>query len=135
MTVIDSRKTENTPEETPDTPEEPANEPAPEEPEPVVTPEPEQPVYRFKNGTFEGSGEGYAGTVHVKITIENDYITGFSAYADDDDPDYFSDAMMFVIPQIQSSASADGIDTCSGATYSSMGIIAASRDALSKALN
>ena len=126
---------ENTPEETPDTPEESANEPAPEEPEPVVTPEPEQPVYRFKNGTFEGSGEGYAGTVHVKITIENDYITGFSAYADDDDPDYFSDAMMFVIPQIQSSASADGIDTCSGATYSSMGIIAASRDALSKALN
>ena len=108
---------------------------APEEPEPVVTSEPEQPVYRFKNGTFEGSGEGYAGTVHVKITIENDYITGFSAYADDDDPDYFSDAMMFVIPQIQSSVNADGIDACSGATYSSLGIIAASRDALSKALN
>ena len=92
-----------------------------------------EPVYRFKNGTFEGTGEGYAGTVHVSITIENDYITAFSAYADDDDPDYFSDAMQHVIPQIQQSMSAD-VDACSGATYSSKGIIEAARNALEKAM-
>ena len=93
-----------------------------------------QPVYRYKNGTFEGTGEGYSGTVHVSITIENDYITAFSAYADDDDPDYFSDAMQYVIPQIQRSLSAD-VDACSGATYSSKGIMEAANNALAKALS
>ena len=94
----------------------------------------DKPSYQFKNGTFEGTGEGYAGTVHVTITIENDYISGFSAYADDDDPDYFSDAMQKVIPQIQKSMSAD-VDACSGATYSSKGIMEAARNALEKAKN
>lgn len=99
----------------------------------VTTTVPE-PVYRFKNGTFEGTGEGYSGTVHVSITIENDYITAFSAYADEDDPDYFSDAMQHVIPQIQRNMNTD-VDAFSGATYSSKGIIEASRDALKKAEN
>lgn len=101
--------------------------------EPVTTTIVAEPSYRFKNGTFEGTGEGYSGTVHVSITIENDYITAFSAYADDDDPDYFSDAMQHVIPQIQRGLSADGIDACSGATYSSKGIIEAAKKALEKA--
>ena len=99
------------------------------------TPEEEpQPSYRFKNGTFEGTGEGYEGKVHVSITIENDTITAFSANADDD-PDYFEDAMSKVIPQIKGSLSADGIDACSGATYSSNGIIEAARNALEQAAN
>jgi uncharacterized protein with FMN-binding domain len=91
-----------------------------------------EPVYHYKNGTFEGAGEGYAGKVHVSITIEDDNITAFSAYADEDDPDYFSDAMQHVIPQIQQSMSSD-VDACSGATYSSNGIMEAARNALEKA--
>lgn len=91
--------------------------------------------YRFKNGTFEGTGEGYSGKVHVSITIENDTITAFSANADDDDPDFFDDAKSKVIPQIKSSLSADGIDACSGATYSSKGIIEAAKNALEQAIN
>ncbi|MBQ9895004.1 MAG: FMN-binding protein [Ruminococcus sp.] len=128
-------------ENAPDENEDPAETPQEHTPEPPkenvqeTPPAEEQPSYRFKNGTFEGTGEGYAGSVHVSITIENDFITGFSAYADDDDPDYFSDAMQHVIPQIQRSISADGIDACSGATYSSNGIIEAARDALEKAKN
>ncbi len=90
---------------------------------------------RFKNGTFEGTGEGYSGKVHVSITIENDTITSFSANADDDDPDFFDDAKSKVIPQIKDSLSADGIDACSGATYSSNGIIEAARNALEQAMN
>ncbi len=93
-----------------------------------------KPTYRYKNGTFGGLGDGYSGTVHVSITIENDYITAFSAYADNDDPDYFSDAMQYVIPQIQRSLTAD-VDACSGATYSSKGIIEAAKNALEKAKN
>ena len=104
----------------------------PAEAEPEETP---QQSSRFRNGTFEGTGEGYDGKVHVSITIENDVITAFSATADADDPDYFGDAMSKVIPQIKSSLSADGIDACSGATYSSNGIIEAARNALEQALN
>ena len=92
-----------------------------------------QQSFRFRNGTFEGTGEGYSGKVRVSITIENDTVTDFSAYSDDDDPDYFGDAMAKVIPQIKSSLSADGIDACSGATYSSKGIIEAARNALEQA--
>ena len=97
--------------------------------------EAQEQSYRFKNGTFEGTGEGYSGKVHVSITIENDVITAFSANSDDDDPDFFDDAKSKVIPQITSSLSADGIDACSGATYSSKGIIEAARNALEQAMN
>ncbi len=94
----------------------------------------QQQSYRFKNGTFEGTGEGYEGKVHVTITIEDDTITDISA-SSDDDPDYFDDAKSKVIPQIRDSLSADGIDACSGATYSSKGIIEAARNALERAMN
>ncbi|MCR4795791.1 MAG: FMN-binding protein [Ruminococcus sp.] len=105
-----------------------------EQPE-EVQPEETQQTFKYKNGTFEGTGEGYNGKVHVSITIENDTITAFSASADDDDPDFFDDAKSTVIPQIKNSLSADGIDACSGATYSSKGIIEAAKNALEQALN
>lgn len=104
----------------------------PAEAEPEETP---QQNSRFRNGTFEGTGEGYDGKVHVSITVENDVITAISATADADDPDYFGDAVNKVIPQIKSRLSADGIDACSGATYSSNGIIEAARNALEQAMN
>ncbi|MBR5164930.1 MAG: FMN-binding protein [Ruminococcus sp.] len=93
----------------------------------------EEATYRYKNGTFDGSAEGYAGKVTVSITIENGCITSFSASAADDDPEYFGDAMQHVIPQIQQSMSAD-VDACSGATYSSKGIMEAAGKALEKAM-
>ncbi|WP_072950711.1 FMN-binding protein [Ruminococcus flavefaciens] len=105
-----------------------------EQPE-EAQPEETQQTFKYKNGTFEGTGEGYNGKVHVSITIENDTITAFSASADDDDPDFFDDAKSTVIPQIKNSLSADGIDACSGATYSSKGIIEAAKNALEQALN
>lgn len=106
-----------------------------EQPENNEQEEAQEQTYRFKNGTFEGTGEGYSGKVRVSITIENDTITAFSANADDDDPDFFDDAKSKVIPQIKSSLSAEGIDACSGATYSSKGIIEAAKNALEQAAN
>lgn len=106
----------------------------PDEPQPEPEPEPEI-TYKYRNGEYEADADGYAGKVHVKLTIENDVITSISAWADDDDPEYFGDAMNTVIPQIASNVSSDGIDTCSGATYSSKGIIEAARKALEQAMN
>ena len=118
--------------------EEQQNEEAPQEQENVGQPEPEQPAeptYKYRNGEYEAEAEGYAGKVHVKLTIENDAITSITAWADDDDPEYFGDARDTVLPQIGGKVSADGIDACSGATFSSNGIIEAARKALEKALN
>ena len=110
------------------------DEPEQEQHEDTPADEP-QPVYKYKNGEYEGEAEGYAGKVHVKLSIENDAITSISAWADEDDPEYFGDAMNKVIPQIGAKVSADGIDACSGATYSSNGIIEAARKALEQAMN
>ena len=112
--------------------EEQNDEPEQEQHEEAQTAEP-QPTYIFRSGEYEGEAEGYAGKVHVKLAIENDTITSISAWADEDDPEYFGDAMNTVIPQIGAKVSADGIDACSGATYSSNGIIEAARKALEQA--
>ena len=115
--------------------EEQHNEPEQEQHE-ETQPEPEpQVTYKYRNGEYEAEAEGYAGTVHVKLTIENDTITSISAWADGDDPEYFNDAMNTIIPQIASKVSADGVDACSGATYSSKGLIEAARKALEQAKN
>ena len=110
------------------------DEPEQEQHEDTPSAEP-QPAYKYKNGEYEAEAEGYAGKVHVKLVIENDAITSISAWADEDDPEYFGDAMNKVIPQIGAKVSADGIDACSGATYSSNGIIEAARKALEQAMN
>lgn len=116
--------------------EEQENKAEPEQEQHEDTPAAEpQPSYKYRNGEYQGEAEGYAGKVHVKLTIENDAITSISAWADDDDPEYFGDAMNKVIPQIGAKVSAEGIDACSGATYSSNGIIEAARKALEQALN
>lgn len=94
---------------------------------------PAEPEYIYNNGTYTGTAYGYAGDITVTITIENDVIIDIQAYADGDDPEYYDDAMFYILPQIQQSVSAD-VDAYSGATYSSQGLIDAARNALSQAV-
>lgn len=107
----------------------------PEQPEesPIEPPTELEPEYIYNNGTYTGTAYGYAGDITVTITIENDVITDIHAYADGDDPEYYDDAMYYILPQIQQSVSAD-VDAYSGATYSSQGLIDAARQALSQAV-
>ena len=87
-----------------------------------------------KNGTFEGSGTGYGGTITVQVTLENDTITAVSVVsAPGEDSAYLSQGEN-VINSIISEQSTD-VDTISGATFSSTGILEAVNDALSKAEN
>lgn len=88
----------------------------------------------YKNGTFEGSGTGYGGTITVQVTMEDDTITAVSvASAPGEDSAYLSQGEN-VINSILSEQSTD-VDTISGATFSSTGILEAVNDALSKAEN
>ena len=88
----------------------------------------------YKNGTYEGSGTGYCGTITVQVTLEDDTITGVSVVsAPGEDSAYLSQGEN-VISSILSEQSTD-VDTISGATFSSTGILEAVNDALSKAEN
>ena len=130
-----------TPEETP-TPEvtpTPENTPAPTEtPEPTPTPDktPEptpEPQGPYKDGTYSASSYGYSGRVEVTVTIQNGQISSIEQ-SNSDSPEYFDYAWGTLYPQIMGNQSADGIDTASGATFSSEGILGAVQKALAQAL-
>ena len=88
----------------------------------------------YKNGIYEGSGTGYGGTITVQVTLEDDTITAVSVVsAPGEDSAYLSQGEN-VISSILSEQSTD-VDTISGATFSSTGILEAVNDALSKAEN
>ena len=88
----------------------------------------------YKNGTFEGSGTGYGGTITVQVTLEDNTIIAVSVVsAPGEDSAYLSQGEN-VINSIISEQNTD-VDTISGATFSSTGILEAVNDALSKAEN
>lgn len=84
------------------------------------------------DGTYEGSGTGYAGPTDLSVTIEGGKITAIQIVQTNDTEDYFLEAKEGVIKAILEQQTPD-VDTVSGATYSSKGIIEAVKDALSKA--
>lgn len=88
----------------------------------------------YIDGTYTGSGSGYHGTTQVQVTVSNGYITDITVLSTGDDTEFFTRAKNTVISEIIASQSV-AVDTVSGATFSSNGIIAAVKDALSGALN
>ncbi|MGM9639483.1 MAG: FMN-binding protein [Butyricicoccaceae bacterium] len=111
----------------------PSSAPAPE-PEPEPTPQPDPaPARVYKNGTFSGSGEGYWSTITVNVTIQDDVITGITVVSADEDEPFYSNALT-VIDRILALQSTN-VDTVSGATYSSGGILDAVAAALAGARN
>jgi uncharacterized protein with FMN-binding domain/cell division protein FtsL len=90
-------------------------------------------VRTYKDGTFTGTGVGMNGNITVSVTIKDDVITDVSIVSASDDEPYFSDAKS-VINTIISRNSAN-VDTVSGATWSSGGIIDAVAAALKSAKN
>ena len=86
----------------------------------------------YKDGTFTATACGYDGDITVHVTIQDDKITDITAETEESDDSYFYDAKSTVIPAIIRSQAADA-DACSGATYSSNGIMAAVRAAMESA--
>lgn len=113
---------------------EPTPAPAPA-PEPEPEPEPAPVANRkYNDGTYSGSGSGNSDYIVVSVTIENDRIKSIVITYFNDDLDYFDPDTdgAAMIRSMLSAQSAD-IDTVSGATYSSGGLIDAVRAALAKA--
>lgn len=87
----------------------------------------------YKDGTYEGSGTGFKGrTTKVSVTVANGKISNIETVSYGDDRKWFERASSTIIPKIISNQSTS-VDTVSGATYSSKGIMSAVADALSQA--
>ena len=119
-------------EESADSPAETEQPSQPEAAEEVPQAADPQSARRYQDGTFTASAYGYDGDITVHVTIQNDTITDITAETTESDDSYFADAQRTVIPAIIRSQAAD-VDACSGATYSSNGIMAAVRTALEQA--
>ena len=88
----------------------------------------------YKDGTYTGEAQGFGGTIQVQVTLSGDEITDIQVTsAPGEDAAYLSQGEG-VISSIISAQSTD-VDTVSGATFSSTGIINAVVDALGKAEN
>lgn len=87
---------------------------------------------KIKDGTYEGTGTGFHGTVKAAVTIKNNKIKSIKILEHHDDAAYFNRASGQLLPLIVKRQTTN-VDTVSGATYSSNGIIKAVRNALSKA--
>ena len=90
--------------------------------------------YVYKDGTYTGEAEGYGGPIQVEVTLAGDEITSINVVsAPGEDSAYLSQAES-VINSVISAQSTD-VDTVSGATFSSTGILNAVDEALGKAEN
>ena len=107
-------------------------------PQPTKTPDNpsgEQPVVNLlKDGTYTGSAMGYSGQVNISLTIKDGKITEVTN-TNSDTRSFFNKAWRSIQPKILEKQSTEGIDTVSGATFSSMGILDASKMALEQAKN
>ena len=85
----------------------------------------------YKDGTYYGTGTGFGGTLKVKVEISGGKITAIQIMENQDGSEYISKASALINTIIQNQST--NVDTVSGATYSSVGIIQAVRNALSQA--
>ena len=85
----------------------------------------------YKDGTYYGSGTGFGGPLKVMVEISGGKIASIEIVENSDGSSYISKASALIGSIISSQST--NVDTVSGATYSSVGIIQAVRDALSQA--
>lgn len=85
----------------------------------------------YKDGTYYGTGTGFGGTLKVQVEISGGKIAAIQILENNDGSEYISKASSIINAIISSQST--NVDTVSGATYSSVGIIQAVRDALSQA--
>ena len=99
--------------------------------EPVIESNFGMDIGQLNDGTYTGSARGYKSVITVQVTISGGKITDIQVVSQGDDEPYFSNARA-VIQRVISSQSMN-VDTVSGATYSSTGILVAIKNALLQA--
>lgn len=90
-----------------------------------------QDASAYKDGTYYGTGKGFAGTMKVKVDIAGGKIASISIVSTKDGDSYVKSASSLLDTIVEKQST--NVDTVSGATFSSRGIISAVRSALSQA--
>lgn len=90
-----------------------------------------QDASAYKDGTYYGIGKGFAGTMKVKVDIAGGKIASISIVSTKDGDSYVKSASSLLDTIVEKQST--NVDTVSGATFSSRGIISAVRSALSQA--
>lgn len=86
----------------------------------------------LNDGTYIGTGQGYAGSLSVEVVVANGVIASARLVSSNEDAPYINNALRILDLVIGKKGTA-GIDVVSGATFSSNGLLNAVNDALSKA--
>lgn len=85
----------------------------------------------YKDGIYYGTGTGFGGTLKVKVTISGGKINAIDIVETKDGSEYIKKASALLDKIIAGQTT--NVDTVSGATYSSSGLIQAVRSALKQA--
>lgn len=86
----------------------------------------------YKDGAYQGSAKGFGGNITVKVTVKGDKIKSIDIVnASGEDASYLTSAKSVIGEMLQNQTT--DVDTVSGATFSSSGIINAVIAALEKA--
>jgi uncharacterized protein with FMN-binding domain len=90
------------------------------------------PVAPYKDGTYRGIGKGYKDGLNLDVTVKDNKVVSIDLKENNETQKYFEKAWKPVSGSILEKQSTQ-VDTISGATRSSNGIIDAVKDALRKA--
>lgn len=90
---------------------------------------------KYLDGTYEGTSMGYAYDILATVTIVNGKISTITASSleDPEEEEWLFMAEGSIIQAVLQSQNTEGVDTVSGATFTSRGLIAAIGQALQKA--
>jgi uncharacterized protein with FMN-binding domain len=88
---------------------------------------------RYQDGTYQGEAQGYGGTIVMEATITNGTLSDLQILSATQEDAAYLEAASAVIDAILVAQSTDTVDTISGATFSSRGILQATAEALGKA--
>ena len=98
----------------------------------VLQAESEEEGSGLRDGTYEGSGLGFGDTITVQVTIQDGKMTDIVVLsADGEDRPYYNQSLSLLDKML--SMQSTEVDTVSGATLTSAGLIEAVADALGKA--
>ncbi|HSQ87629.1 FMN-binding protein [Romboutsia sp.] len=86
----------------------------------------------YSDGTYEGEASGYGPNLKVQVAVSSGKISDIEVVSHNETPGFYERAFETVPSEIIQKQSTD-VDTVSGATYSSVGIINAVNDALKDA--
>lgn len=87
----------------------------------------------YTDGVYTGTGTGFGGDIVLEFTIEGGYIANIREVSHDGEDDAFYEQARTIFSEIFDNGT-EGVDTVTGATYSSNGILSAAKDALQKAV-